>query len=402
MTAPLHRPLLRSPRALAAAALLVAAVAAPLVAAGSATAASNPQAEAAATWLAGRVGADGSVDNPYAPGTPSLTWTTNVALSLAATGNQPDVLRRAIDHVAADVPGYIAEGTSDPAGRLSWLILLVKATGGDPRAFGSSSTDLVAALQARYGVAQAGLYGVIDEYTPVTNQALAILALTAAGETPPAAAVEWLRAQQCTAPASAAGAWEGYRAPSGGGLAACADSVSSDFTSADSNSTAFAVQALAALGDTTAVPSALTWLSGMQVATGPAAGGFGQRPGDVADPNSTAVVVQALVAAGEDPASGTWQVGGGTPMSSLRSWIVTSGADAGALASPYSGGAADLFATHQAVWGLAGATFPLPVVPLPTPPSTSVPPTEGPSAVDAGNATAEAVAPVVVTPAFTG
>ena len=93
-------------------------------------------------------------------------------------------------------------------------------------------------------VAEPGLFGVVDDYTPATNQALALLALTAAGAPVPTAAVDWLVAQQCTAPASAAGGWEGYRAPSGGGLEPCEESTSLNFTSADSNSTAFAVQAL--------------------------------------------------------------------------------------------------------------------------------------------------------------
>ena len=71
----------------------------PLVGAGSANAAASPQAEAASSWLATLVGPDGSVDDPYS-GNPSLTWTANVALSLATTGNEPDALQRALDHLA--------------------------------------------------------------------------------------------------------------------------------------------------------------------------------------------------------------------------------------------------------------------------------------------------------------
>jgi len=142
----LHHPPLRSPRAVLFVVLaLVAALLAPLVGATPATAAASPQAEAASNWLATLVGPDGSVDDPYSSN-PSLTWTTNVALSLATAGNEPAALQRALDHVAANVDGYIAEGTSDPAGRISWLILLVDATGGDPRAFGMPAHDLVADL----------------------------------------------------------------------------------------------------------------------------------------------------------------------------------------------------------------------------------------------------------------
>lgn len=362
---------------------------APVLGMSSATAAS-PQAEAASTWLAGLVGPDGSVDSPYS-GLPSLTWTANVALSLATTGNEPAALQLTLDHLAADVDGYIAEGTSDPAGRISWLILLVDATGGDPRAFGGH--DLVADLGARYGVDEPGLYGVVDDYTPVTNQSLALLALSAAGADVPTDAITWLVDQQCTSPLSAAGAWEGYRAPSGGGLEPCEESTSLNFTSADSNSTAFAVEALAALEVTDPIAPALSWLNGMQDgnAASPAAGGFGQRPGDAADPNSTAVVIQALVAAGQDPSGAGWLAGGGTPLSSLQSWIIASGDEAGALASPYSGGFADTFATYQGVWGLAEAAFPLPT-PQPSEPTTTT----------TSSTIAVAVEGVAVTPSFTG
>ena len=374
MPAPLHRPPHHRGRRTALVGLLalVAALLVPFLGTGTANAAASPQAEAASSWLASLVGPDGSVDDPYS-GNPSLTWTTNVALSLATTGNEAAALQRALGHLAINVDGYIAEGTSDPAGRLSWLILLVDATGGNPRAFGGH--DLVTDLQSRYGVAEPGLYGVIDDYTPVTNQALALLALTAAGVTPPSAAIDWLVAQQCSAPASAAGAWEGYRAPAvpGPGLEPCGESLSTNYTSADSNSTAFAVQALVAVRHSGPVPGALAWFHGMQDTTaGAAVGGFGQRPGDSSDPNSTALVIQAIVAAGQSPTAAGWATGGGNPLSSLLSWIVPSGAEAGALSSPYSAGFADTFATYQGVWGLAQPAFPLPV-PTPTGPASPLP-----------------------------
>lgn len=399
MPAPLnHTPLHRGRRTgLLAVATFVVALLVPFIGSGSAGAAASPEAEAASSWLAALVGPDGSVDDPYSSN-PSLTWTANVALSLATTGNEPAALQRALDHVAADVDGYIAEGTSDPAGRISWLILLVDATGGDPRSFGGH--DLVADLQSRYGVAEAGLYGVVDDYTPVTNQSLALLALTGAGVTLAPAAIDWLTAQQCSSPASAAGAWEGYRAPVGGSLEACEESSSFNFTAADSNSTAFAVQALVAVGSTGPVPAALSWLGAMQDdTTGSAAGGFGQRPGDTSDPNSTAVVIQAIVAAGQSPSGASWTTGGGTPLSSLQSWIVTGGSEAGALASPYSGGFADTFATYQGVWGLAQAAFPLPE-PTPSEPTTTT--TPGPVVQAVTQEEGVAAAGVSVQPSFTG
>ena len=241
----------------------------------------------------------------------------------------------------------------------------------------SAAHDLVADLEARYGVAEPGLYGVIDDYTPVTNQSLAMLALTAAGVTPPTAAIDWLVAQQCTAPASAAGAWEGYRAPAvpGPGLEACEESLSTNFTSADSNSTAFAVQALVAVGSDGPVADALGWLDGMQDAT---AGAAGRRLRPAPRRH-----LRPELHGGRDPGhrrrrrrappARRWTIGGGTPLSSLESWIVPCGDEAGALASPYSGGFADTFATYQGVWGLAEAAFPLPVPSRPSRPPRRLP-----------------------------
>lgn len=257
-------------------------------------------------------------------------------------------------------------------------------------------------LDALLGSSVPGFYGTPDPYTGVTNQALALLGLVASGATPPTAAVEWLAAQQCTAPAASAGAWQGYRAPSGGGYEPCRTSDPTDFQSPESNSTAVAVEALVAVGATTDVPAALAWLQGIQVASGPATGGFGQYPGGPADPNSTVVVIQAVVAAGQDPAGTAWAAGGGTPASSLTSWQLTSGPDAGALSSPYSGGYSDLYATYQGVWGLAAAPFPLPVIAAPAPSTTTT--TSGPAAPPSTTRTTPApvVAAVVVSPRFTG
>ena len=81
-----------------------------------------------------------------------------------------------------------------------------------------------------------------------------------------------------------------------------------------------------------------------------------------------------------------------TPFASLASWQITSGAEAGALASPYSGGFADFLATTQGVWGLALQPLPFPQVPTP-PPSSTTTTTTAPSGGTGGT---------VVTPAFTG
>jgi hypothetical protein len=391
--------ILSRPRTAAVAVAVVLAVLAATVWRSPATgAAPSPATGPAAAWLATKVTSDGSVENPFSPGTPSTVWTVNVALALTAAGSQPAALQSALGYIQTHVDSYAIDMGTDNAGRLGYLILLAEANGLDPKAFGTPATDLVARLQALYGEVEPGLYDTPDVYSSVTYQSLAILALIAAGEVVPGDAVDWLIDQQCLAgegPAGVEGGWQGYRAPSGGGLEDCVVTGSPTFVSPDTSNTSYAVQALAVaggLGGLAADPD--TFFETLQGAAGARAGGFAFNlldPTSV-DPNSTAVVIQALLAQGEDLS--TWALGGGDPMASLESWVVTSGADAGALASPFSAGFADIFATYQGVWGLAEQPFPF-EAPAPVPPTTTT--TTTAPVPDDGAAPA-----VVATPAFTG
>ncbi len=354
-------------------ALAVAALVVP--GAGGAAASPSPAAVSTAAWLAAQIEPDGSVINPYTS-TPSVDWSVNVALALAPAGTQPVALGRAMGYIRSHITDYVTGGTSDVAGRLAWLILLAHTTGDDPFAFGTPATDLVALLQARYGVDDPHVYGLVDDYTPVTNQSLALLALHVVGVAPPSDAVQWLVDQQCTTPSQSDGGWQGYRAPVGLGIAPCRTAGAGALTAPEVNSTSMAIQALLALGVTAPIPSAIGWLHGVQVSGGMAPGGFGQCPGDDSDPNSTAVVLQALAAAGVDQS--TWNVGGATPLDSLTTWEVVSGPNAGALASPWSSGEPDLYATYQGEWGLLLAALPFPYTP--PVPSTTTSTTTEPSA----------------------
>ncbi len=322
-----------------------------------------------ASWLASQVAADGSVVDPY--GTePSVDWTVNVAMALLVAGGQSEALERAVAYVEANADAYITSGTSDEAGHLSWLVFLAVFTERDPRAFGESSLDLISRLESRFEVAESGLFGTVDDYTPVTNQSLAIIALNAAGADVPVGALAWLQAQQCETPAEQAGGWQGYRAEvTSGVLAACLPATSAEFNRADAASTSFALQALAAVGrvDDPAILAGLGWFHRLQSAAAPAPGGFGQYIGDPSDPNSTALVIQAIRATDDFNLDG-WEFGSGDPEASMNAWVITSGPDAGALASPYSAGAADLYASYQGLWGLTQRPLPtVLVVPVPEP-----------------------------------
>ncbi|MFJ8532922.1 prenyltransferase/squalene oxidase repeat-containing protein [Streptomyces sp. NPDC093591] len=133
----------------------------------------------------------------------------------------------------------------------------------------------------------AGLYGTADPtYDGVWRQSLVLIAQNRMELEPAAEAIEWLAGQQC-----ADGAFAAFRAaPS----KACDAKVM-----VDTNSTAIAVQGLAAVGEhDTGVEKAVTWLKSVQNKDG----GWGYTPGGASDANSTSVVIGALNAFGDDPA----------------------------------------------------------------------------------------------------
>ncbi|GAA1010768.1 MULTISPECIES: prenyltransferase/squalene oxidase repeat-containing protein [Streptomyces] len=133
-----------------------------------------------------------------------------------------------------------------------------------------------------------GLHGSTDpRYDGVWRQSLALLAQHTVGVRPAAEAVDWLTGQQC-----ADGSFPAFRADPGKACDAR--------TAVDTNSTAAAVQALAALGGhDAATGKAVSWLKSVQNKDG----GWGYTPGGPSDANSTSVVIGALAAVGEKPES---------------------------------------------------------------------------------------------------
>jgi len=183
--------------------------------------------------------------------------------------------------------------------------------------------------------------------------------------------VQWIVDQQCAGgtddPASIGG-WMSFRATTGGVLDPCSAPDSFNYTGADTNSTAFAVQALVSASSASAVPAALTFLHAAQTNSGPQAGGFPWFTGGDADPNSSALVIQAILAAGQDPTGGAWSAGGQSPVSVLPTWqITTPSTDAGSLYAAWQPGVPSLLATYQGLWGLTLTAFPFPVLPTSTP-----------------------------------
>ena len=243
----------------------------------------------------GQIGAGG---NPIAR-------SSEVAIGLAAAGQQASAMHAG----AASLADYLKTATSTDVGTNGEL-LLARASVAD-----AGPTAVVAAqLQAAKGAN--GEYG-----GDIYSDALAILGLRAAGEAVADDAVAFLKAQQ-----KASGGWSADNA---------------DQYGEDSNTTALVLQALLSAGvaaDDAAITKGFTYLESVY-----ANGAFGSAPGAPADANSDELAIQAILAA-HLQSDDAWNTRLEHAMAYLAGQQVSSGSDAGAIASPYS----KLFATTDA------------------------------------------------------
>lgn len=189
-----------------------------------------------------------------------------------------------------------------------------------------------------------GLYGTKDpQYDGVWRQSLALLAQHTVGVRPATPAVRWLVGQQC-----ADGAFTAFRTEPG---KAC-DAK----TMRDTNQTAAAVQALAALGGQgDAVRKAVGWLKSVQNDDG----SWSSMPGSPGDANSTSVVIGALAAAGRKPESVTSKKGRSPYDGLLTFRLGCAGKEAahGAFTFQLKGAAPNADATAAAATGVLGRGF---------------------------------------------
>ena len=302
-----------------------------------------------ARWLADQLTPDGYVEGLFAPG-PDVDATRDVAFTLAATGLEQEAFESAFAWIAANIEEVIApDDEPDGAGTLGVLIMLALAVGEDPRDLGG--VDLVARLEATYGLYEDGLYGEADPtFDGVLRQSLALLAFDAVGVAPWPEAIVWLQAQQCADGASdpaSVGGFPNYRDPA----SPCPAPSVATYSGAETDATAVALQYLVRLEGTTSARA--TAAADFLLSVQSPGGGFPWYVGDVDSPNTTALAIGGLVAAGEQDAARTaigWLVAQQLPCDSP---------DAGAFTSSYSDGAADQFATRQAVLGVAGVSLPL-------------------------------------------
>jgi hypothetical protein len=281
-------------------------------------------------YLKTQQNADGGFGSGFSPES-GVGSTADAVLAIVAAGGALD----AFDQGGNTPLTYLAANAESATmgGDLAKLILAAIAAGENPRQLGG--VDSVAKLEGLVGAD--GRIGI--ETDTFVGHCLSILALESAQRPIAVAAVEHIKAAQQE---SGAWAWDGSSA-----------------TAADTNTTAFAVQALIAAGeaaDSDTVASALAYYGGIQNDDG---GWPYQSPSDFGtdtDANSTAVTIQALIAAGQDPAGTDWTTGeGSTPVSALEALQNASGAFAWQAAMPDD----NLLATVQALPALASKAFPL-------------------------------------------
>ncbi|MBN1888109.1 MAG: terpene cyclase/mutase family protein [Thermoflexales bacterium] len=206
-----------------------------------------------------------------------------------------------------------------------------------------ASGKLAVGLTGASGCWPQGALEPMDFYSPTTGalalgsgqQAWAMLGIAALDQNIPAAAIDHLKSLR-----QANGAWEWQP-----GLGT------------DTNSTALAIQALAAAGEpltSSIIVSALNYLKSAQNADG----GFAYDPnsawGRDSDTNSSAYVVQALIAAGQDPTTSTWTISHTHPISFLLGMQLPDGSF-----EWQKGSGANQAATQQAIVALMGRPFPL-------------------------------------------
>lgn len=289
-------------------------------------AAANTQ--ASFDYLKTQQNADGGFGSGFAPESAVGSTADAVQAILAAGGDLAQ-----FDQAGKTPLTYLAANAASAAtaGDLSKLILALAAAGQNPRTFGG--VDSVTKLEG-LAAADGTIGGAKDTFV---STIMAVLALCSVQRPIPTASTDLItKAQQ----ENGGWAWDGTAA-----------------TASDTNTTAFAVQALIAAGAPTGdtVGKALAYYKGIQNDDG---GWPYQNPSDfgtTTDANSTAVTIQALLAAGQDPAGADWIKAGKTPLSALEALQNASGAFAWKSDTP----ADNLLATVQALPALAGKAFPL-------------------------------------------
>lgn len=244
-----------------------------------ATAAPATGTDAAASFLAGQFAAGGhQLSSTYAGQTYlDAGLSADGILALTSAGVAGNEAGAATTAFAKGVGDYAMPGTDVYAGAVAKSLIVAKAQGQNPRAFGG--VDLVSKLQGlekpsgRFSDVSA--YG---DYSNAVTQSLAVIALQKAGAPADAKATNYLLSLRCND--------GGFRLADDG--SACVS---------DPDATSFAVQALAAAGGHGAdVTKGVNFLATKQNADGGVAGGTGTTTPNA---NSTGLAAVAFTLGGQ-------------------------------------------------------------------------------------------------------
>lgn len=215
----------------------------------TAQAATTPEV-GAASYLVSQLAAGGHHLSTTFDGTPYADYglTNDAILALATTGAGQTEMGRAADYMVANGSAYYGAGAERYSGSLAKQIVMLKATG---RSTGALVTDLRGLEAANGRFSDKSEYG---DYSNNLSQSWALIALKRSGVNPSANAIAFLKSQQCTD--------GGFKLNPGD--TGCAS---------DPDATSFAVQALAAVGDSAAATRGADYLAGKQQASGGVGGG---------------------------------------------------------------------------------------------------------------------------------
>gem|GEM_PF-700069 len=267
------------------------------------------------------------------------------------------------DLCAPRTVNYVPTSPEDSAMNLAYLLIAAIVTHNAALVADESSfvSRILATQQSSTGTDPYYFGTCVNQWAGTQSQAVVISALILDGMSTSnpvlTNAVSWLDAQQC----------------SGGGTALngafssdivdnpCASGTrgTGNYQGPDTNSTAYALMALAAMGETASSPVVAAALTNLQD-TEFSPSSWGYYVGNTSDGGSTAVVINGLNAFGISTTSnsGTWALGGVSPAASEASFQVTTpGSQQGGFFYQ-TGSLPDPQTSYAAVLALSGAKDP--------------------------------------------
>ena len=288
----------------------------------------------------GYVGAQQQTNGSF-PGFSAIGSTADAVLDMAATGYGDEAT------AIAYLRRQVRRGNVSTVGLTAKVVMAAVAAGHDPSTF--AGTNLLGHLTDAQRAS--GRFG----DATVFDQALAILAIKASGQTPDAMATTWLADAQCPD-----GGWQFDRPHRVSENGHCRDvSDAGDLFRSDTNTTAYAVMALEGLGAPARDPFAF-----FAAFRDPTYGGWGYTWGfRRTDANSTALVIQAFAADGRPLPKGA--------MGALRRLQYRCGAVAYSFTDAGRRTGKDMGASIGAVLGFLRDPLPVTPVTLKTPWATT-------------------------------